>query len=128
MQFQNRGKIIRVLAYRGYDAEKKRAKIEMIGSLSLSDLVPNDKLLENMSDKEKLELSHYIDKEQHARQEQRIIDSVKYLPENIDVAIKGIREGIYPINDDEAQALFAAMDSLAKQLKKSGYVRGNIQR
>lgn len=123
MQFVIRGNAIRVMAYRGYDSVKKRAIVELVGTLTLDELTPNEKLLVSLTDKEKLELAEYIQNETARRRDFHVQKQVQNLAGNIDVATKAIREATYLIKDEEAQSLFLAMENLTKQLKKSGFIR-----
>ena len=128
MQFVIRGNVIRVMAYRGYDSVKKRAKVELVGTLTLDELTPNDKLLVSLNDKEKLELAHYIQNETIARKKRLIQDQVQNLTGNIDVATTAIRDATYQFNEEEAQTLLLAMEKLTKQLKKSGIIRAKTSK
>jgi len=63
MQFKRQGKKIQVLAYRGYDKEKRRAIIKMLGSLDAYSFDAQVSLLNNLTDDEKIELQSYIENE-----------------------------------------------------------------
>ena len=52
MQFKHQGNRIQVLAYRGYDKEKRRAVVKMLGSLDDYNFQPSDGLIEGMTDDE----------------------------------------------------------------------------
>lgn len=123
MQFVIRGNTIRVMAYRGYDSVKKRAKVELIGTLTLDELEPNDKLLENCTDKEKLELAQYINNERNVRSKNLMRDNVQSLAGNIDLATDAIRDETYQLSDVEASELYLAIEKLTKQMKKAGFIR-----
>ena len=61
MQFRQRGKKIQVYRYAGYDTEKKRAKMELLGSMDLEGW-PGHKLaarISSLSEEEKAELKAY---------------------------------------------------------------------
>ena len=61
MQFRRRGNKIQVYKYAGYDTEKKRAKMEFLGSMDLEGW-PGHKLaarMSSLSDEEQAELKAY---------------------------------------------------------------------
>lgn len=123
MQFVIRGNTIRVMAYRGYDSERKRAKVELIGTLTIDELTPNDKLLVSLNDKEKLELAQYINNERNVRSKNLMREYVQSLAGNIDLATDAIRDETYQLSDVEASELYIAIEKLTKQMKKAGFIR-----
>ena len=66
MQFKRQGRRVQVLAYRGYDKEKRRAIVKMMGSIDAYSYEPSDGLIENLTDEEKKELQSYIETERQA--------------------------------------------------------------
>lgn len=123
MQFKKAGKRIQVLAYRGYDKEKKRAVVKMLGSLDSYSYGPSDGLIESLTEEEKKELQSYIDEQRQSRDNEYRQSSVKYLPSSIKAATDSITNHGVSLSGEEAARLWEAMEALGKALKKSGHPR-----
>jgi len=95
MQFKRQGRRVQVLAYRGYDKEKRRAIVKMMGSYDVYSYEPSDGLIDSLTDDEKKELQSHIETE---RQE----------------AEKRSRQ--YSATDT-----WAAIEALTKAMRKAGY-------
>ena len=50
MQFKRQGRRVQVLAYRGYDKEKRRAIVKMMGSYDVYSYEPSDGLIDSLTD------------------------------------------------------------------------------
>ena len=121
MQFKKAGRKIQVLAYRGYDKEKKRAVVKMLGSLDDYDYKPTDGLIESLTDDEKKELQSYIENDKQSKEKQRRQSSVKYIHSHIDFASDSLTKHGATLSDSEAGRLWESIDALGKALKKSGH-------
>jgi hypothetical protein len=77
MQFRKVGKRIRVLAYRGYDKDKRQSVIKMLGSFDAYTHETPVELLDNLNDEEKAELKDYINglKQQSSERYEQILIS-----------------------------------------------------
>ena len=121
MQFKEVGGKIQVIAYRGYDKEKKRAITKMLGSLAKYTYSPSDGLTESLTDEEKTELQSYIEKE-------RLSDNLNVRQYNVNSAasqIKNVYDSLadesVKIDDRQAEQILSAMAELHKALRKRGY-------
>lgn len=61
MQFRGVGNNIQVIAYRGYDRNKKRAIAKMLGSFNKRTCILTDNLIDNLNQKEKIEVMLYVE-------------------------------------------------------------------
>jgi hypothetical protein len=113
---------LRLVRYAGYDVTKKQAKLEIIGSFSAYSS-PSDELLNKLKDDEKQELNDFLKKKELSDVEStyriRFRCSAPYL---VDGAA-GLTSGSIVATDEQAQALYAAMDKMAKALRKVGHTR-----
>lgn len=123
MQFKEAGKRIQVLAYRGYDNEKKRAIIKMLGSLDKYSLSPSDGLTSDMTDDEKEELQSYIDKRRQSEKEEHLLLSARYINSQINAACTAINTHADAIDQAKADSIYLAIDELKKALRKAGFKR-----
>ena len=62
MQFKEQKGRVQVLAYSGYDKEKRRAIVKMLGSFDRYNYSPSVGLLENLTDEQRMELQSEIEK------------------------------------------------------------------
>ena len=76
MQFKKVGKKIQVLAYRGYDKEKRRSIVQLLGTLDAYTLEPSTGLLDSLTVDEKIELQSYKEniKQQNKKQSNKTPD------------------------------------------------------
>lgn len=123
MQFKKAGRKIQVLAYRGYDKEKKRAIVKMLGSLDDYDYKPTVGLIESLTDDEKKELQSYIENDKQSKEKEGRQSSVKYIHSLIDHASDSLTNHGATLSDSEAGRLWESIDALGKALKKAGHRR-----
>lgn len=123
MQFKRVKNRVQVLAYRGYDKEKKRAIVKMLGSFDAHSFDPSDGLTDSMTVEEKEELQSYIEKLRLSRKESSLQSSTKYLHSHIDTVSDSLALEDNYMTDDIAVRLYASIDSLQKALRKAGYKR-----
>ena len=120
MQFKRQGNKIQILAYTGYNKEKRRGMVDMIGSLDVRGFAPSVGLMDKLTDEQKEEVQAYIETERqkNAKQDHRIFASVA--ASTIRRIIEGIDAGE---SGDAAWAaeVWAAMDTLGKSLRKAGH-------
>lgn len=121
MQFKEVGKRIQVLAYRGYDKEKKRAVIKLLGSFNKYSYEMSDGLEESLTDAEKEEVQSYIKKIQQSFND----DMLRSLPFLICSQIEHLSNSLNAketdISAEQANTLFERIDLLSKALKKAGH-------
>ena len=126
MQFKRQKNKIQVLAYRGYDKEKRRSIVKMLGSMSAYTLEPTDKLLNNLTEDEKKELQEYIDR---VRRDREIVDrrrSLRYIGSRIMDAAENVGDPDVAgelLSDEFAAEIWEGIAALQKALKKAGYAR-----
>ena len=123
MQFKKVGKRIQVLAYRGYDTEKRRAVVRMLGSFDAYTYETPAELLDNLSDEEKAELKDYISglKQQSSEQYEQML--ISHLGRDV-VKVAGL---ILDENSRQSEQwgneMWAALETMQKSLKKAGFKR-----
>lgn len=125
MQFRTQGNRIQVLAYRGYNKEKRRAEVKLVGSFNRTDFTPSDGLIDALTDDEKTELQSHIDslRQSHDRTVRQA--NVEYISRSLKIVSDSLTdpECARLINEDSAAKIYAAMDELAKGLRKLGFKR-----
>ena len=123
MQFKQVKNRIQVLAYRGYDKEKRRAIVKMLGSLDVFTLEPSESLLYNLESDEKKELQSYIRDE---RQKRKAVDKLLVL-KGAPATLKELTAHISKAEADSwtptkkwGADVWEAIDQLSKALRKAG--------
>lgn len=123
MQFKRQGRRIQVLAYRGYDKDKRRAIVKMVGSLDGYSFTPSDGLIDSLTAEENKELQSYIEKERQSSKD-RIRQSVtQYVASQIKTAADSLTAGEFAPSDTWAAETWAAIDALSKAMRKAGQPR-----
>lgn len=123
MQFKRQGRRIQVLAYRGYDKEKRRAIIKMLGSLDGYSFTPSDGLINSLTTEEKEELQSYTDKERQSSKEKMRQSVTQYVASQIKTAADSLTAEEFTPSDTWAAETWAAIDSLSKAMRKAGHPR-----
>ena len=72
MQFKPQGRRVQVLAYAGYDKDKKRAIVKMLGSYDSYNLEPSDGLINNLTDEQKTELQSHFEEVRQSREKESL--------------------------------------------------------
>lgn len=121
MQFKRQGRRTQVLAYRGYDKEKRRAIVKMMGSIDVYSYEPSDGLIENLTDEEKTELQSYIETERQSAEKQSRQYSVKSAARRINEVADTIKAGDFQPDEAWAAKVWSAMDALARELRRAGH-------
>lgn len=125
MQFRQSGNRIQVLAYRGYDKEKRRATVKLLGSFDRYSFSMSDGLLSNLADDEKTELQSHIESIRQSAH----IQHRQAMTTNIDSHIKSASDCLTAgecdslLSVEYASRIYAAVDSLTKTLRKRGFKR-----
>jgi hypothetical protein len=125
MQFKPVGNRIQLVAYRGYDKEKRRAIVKVLGSMDAYTLdVPKD-LLDVLSEDEKAEVVSYIADTKAKNQKRNNALSVKYVGSSLtrvaDLVLDGVED--YELDEQWGIEVWAALEKMQKALKKAGYAR-----
>lgn len=121
MQFKRQGRRIQVIAYRGYDKEKRRAIVKMMGSIDVYSYEPSDGLIENLTDEEKTELQSYIKTERQASEKLSRQHSAKSAASRISEVADTIKAGDFEPSEAWAADTWAAIEALTKAMRKAGY-------
>jgi hypothetical protein len=124
MQFKKVGKKIQVLAYRGYDSEKRRSIVQLLGTLDAYSLEPSLGLLDNLTTEEKTELQSY--KENLLLQYKKQYDSHSIL--SIVSRINSVSTLLetpenYTVGEEWGERVWDSIEKLQKALKKAGYAK-----
>lgn len=121
MQFKKVGDRIQILAYVGYDKEKRRAKVQMIGSMSYYAPFINEELRSKLNDEQVAEVQVYIDerKEKESFENEKL--HLEYMPSSLNRGARIIRDERFDISENKANAIFEALDEIKKALKERGF-------
>lgn len=123
MQFKRQGRRIQVLAYRGYDKDKRRAIVKMIGSLDGYTFEPSDGLIDSMTAEEKEELQSYIEKERLSKKNSMRQSFTHTIASQMKTAADCLTAGEFAASDTWATDVWAAIDALSKAMRKAGHPR-----
>ena len=127
MQFKPAGRRVQVLVYAGYDKEKRRAVVKMVGSFDRYNFTLSDGLENSLTDEQKKELQSHIESlRQSAKNEVR-----HYTCETLDRRIVEVADtisaGEYDCSPEYAERLREAMKRLNAALRKAGQPRPKRQ-
>lgn len=121
MQFKRQGTRIQVLAYRGYDKEKKRAIVKMQGSIDSLNYEPSVVLIENLTAEEKIKLQSFIENERQSELKIKRQADCDQLALRIQAAADSLQSGSAVIDATQAAEIWNAIAALQKALKASGH-------
>ena len=125
MQFRQQGRRVQVLAYRGYNKEKKRADVKMLGSFDRYTFEMTDGLLDSLTVEEKEELTSHIEELRQSADEshRRYVMSsvVSRLKEADPLLVAGMAFEVMHLTADEAAAVWRSMKALGKMLEAAGH-------
>jgi hypothetical protein len=123
MQFRKVGKRIRVLAYRGYDKDKRQSVIKMLGSFDAYTHETPVELLDNLNDEEKAELKDYINglKQQSSERYEQIL--ISHLGRDVVKVARLILDENSTQSEQWGNEMWAALETMQKSLKKAGFKR-----
>ena len=123
MQFREAKGRIQVLAYAGYDKEKRRSVVQLLGSIDKYTLEPTDKLLEKMTDEQKQELQAYINKKRQAQKNFALQSNAKYIDSQITKVTDSLTKEVFVPDAAWADQVYAAVDELTKAMRRAGFPR-----
>ena len=110
--------LVQIIAYRGYDKEKRRAITKLLGSIDLTTFKYDEKVLIDMSDDEKKELSDYIDKERLSRAIAEINRFIDHAPITLKSIAEKVVSGEISLSDEQITVLTDALDEFKKAMRK----------
>jgi hypothetical protein len=120
MQFRQQGNRIQVLAYRGYDREKSRASVKLVGSFSLSGGDLSIGLVEALNEQERAELQSRLDfvRQNHDREMHGIY--AKVIAQHMATVAAALSRPEFDelVTREYADSVYASMDALAKALRR----------
>jgi uncharacterized protein YnzC (UPF0291/DUF896 family) len=125
MQFKRVGGRIQVLGYAGYDKEKKRAKVEYLGSMDAYTLnfELSDVLNRSLTDSEASDVQSYIQAERQSREktsrQSAILDADSRLHRLTDC----IHDKGNDITPEKAAQIWAALEQVEAALADRGFKR-----
>ncbi len=121
MQFKEQKGRVQVLAYDGYDKEKRRAIVKMLGSFDRYDYSLSVGLLEKLTAEQKTELQSEIERRRQSHDKSIRQASILYSDSRIKEYADIVSSGEYDIRPELADQIWKAMDLLARSLKKAGF-------
>ena len=126
MQYREQGDKIQVLKYVGYNKEKRRAEVKMLGSFDKYTFKQTDGLLDGMTDDEKKEFTVKLQELKQSAEESNRQSTVNHLTHRFvmvnDCLTKhGMTFDLSKISADEAASAYAVMKAFAKALEDAGH-------
>lgn len=127
MQYREQGDRIQVLAYRGYNKEKKRAEVKMLGSYNRYSFKTTDGLLEAMTDDEKKDFTVHIENERLSSEVTSRLYNFKQTYSKILYAYDCIKNhgmtfDASKVTAADAEAIHSAMKAMTKALEDAGHL------
>lgn len=127
MQFRKRTNRIQVLAYRGYNREKNRNIVKMLGSLDARSFEPSNGLMEKLTTEEQDELNAYVETKKALVRIDDLQVKTRAIPADIaDIAIAITAGDLYP-TEQWAQSLWFGIDLLSKAMRKTGLPKSHFK-
>lgn len=127
MQFRTIKNRIQVIAYTGYNREKRRAETSLLGSFDRYQLNPTDALLSKLTDVQKIELQSHIDDVRQSREK----NSRQYYANNADSQIDKLTDSLtsdgFVITPDLAERLYRAISGLERVVRKAGFRKSSFK-
>jgi len=123
MQFKRRGKKIQVLAYEGYDKEKKRAIVKLKGTLDARNFEPTERLLNNLTVEQKDELQSYINNRRQELKDWSLKNTIIEISDELKKSAKALEKNLFELNDEKAKEIYDAIDDLKKAMRKKGFTQ-----
>lgn len=120
MMYKRIGSRIEVRRYEGYDKDKKRSDVKLLGSFNAHTLDPAPELLAKLTDEQKAELQSYIDGIKQEQEDRSLQYAVKLASQYIKKACDSIRKGV--VTDD------AEITELANATTELNRLLGNLKR
>lgn len=121
MQFKRQGRRVQVLAYRGYDKEKRRAIVKMMGSYDVYSYEPSDGLIISLTNKEKKELQSHIETKRQESEKFNRQHFAKLAASRIKEVADTIQGGDFEPSEAWAADTWAAIEALNKAMRKAGH-------
>ena len=118
MQFKEQKGKVQVLVYSGYDKEKRRAIVKMVGSFDRYDYSLSVGLLDSLTVEQKEELQSEIERRRQSHDNAMRQASILYSDSRIKEYADIVSSGEYDIPAEKAAEIWEAMDLLARSLKR----------
>lgn len=123
MQFKEQKGRVQVLVYDGYDKEKRRAIVKMLGSFDRHDYSLSVGLLGKLTVEQKKELQSEIDRRRQSHDKAMRQGAILYSDSRIKEYADIVSSGEYDIPAEKADQIWEAMDVLSKALKKAKFAK-----
>lgn len=121
MQFKRVKNRVQVYRYAGYDKVKRRAIIEMVGSMSAYSPLATDEMLAKLDDAERAEVAKFIEENRQKNEASMSSLRTRTIASNLREVAKSVRsDGWAPPDAAWCGDVVAALDELQKALKKHG--------
>ena len=120
MHFKPAGNKTQVLAYRGYDREKKRSIVRMIGSISGLKFTPTDRYQDSITDDEKKEIQAYIESIHQKDVKESASNIFKDMPDILSICLTAIRDKDTTVSKEWSANVWQGIDEIGRELRKRG--------
>lgn len=122
MHFERAGKVFKVRAYRGYNAEKRTSVMKYLGTVDAYTFAVSDTLRAAMTEAEAAELAEWIKKQQTEKQQDSNAFTIRYAPTGLRHLATLVADETNPLPDDYA-GIYEPLDQLKKALASRGVKR-----
>ena len=119
MQFKPQGRRVQVLAYAGYDKDKKRAIVKMLGSYDSYNLEPSDGLINNLTDEQKTELQSHFGEVRQSREKESLQLSAKYTASGLRRVAQALESGAFEPTQEWVDEVVASVKVLTRAVRKA---------
>lgn len=119
MQFKPQGRRVQVLAYAGYDKDKKRAIVKMLGSYDSYNLEPSDGLINNLTDEQKTELQSHFEEVRQSREKESLQLSAKYTASGLRRVAQALESGAFEPTQEWVDEVVASVKVLTRAVRKA---------
>lgn len=125
MQFRDQGNRVQVLAYRGYDKEKRRAQVKLLGSFGMFAFDMSAGLVDKLTADEKVSLQSRIESMRQSQTSTARLHAVKRIASRIREVSDCVHDEEFAsrITREYATEVYAAIDGLTLQLRRLGLRR-----
>ena len=125
MQYREQNDKVQILAYRGYNKEKRRSEVKMLGSFDKYSFKMTDGLLEAMTFEEQKEFSEKLNEMRKSGEKtsrQNKVDSLVSRIVEVDDCLKnhGLTFDVSKTTDDQAAAVYSVIKALTKAMEEFG--------
>jgi len=122
MQFRKQVNRYQIFRYAGYDNEKKRSKVDLLGSIPLHSTTidhVNVDLLDKLTPEERIELDAWLLGQKGSQVASNHQVAVRHLPTFIKRAVEGLQSGVPLENLDELKESIKILQKTLRKIQRA---------